>query len=79
MNEDLRIKEEKLEIAKVTFSFTFTRDEAEKFIHKPKSQVARKLRQYMCKIFEVAAKKMLESKPQDIVKECKVDIPDDLK
>jgi hypothetical protein len=79
MNEDLSIKEEKLEIAKVTFSFTFTRDEAEKFIHKPKSQVARKLRQYMCKIFEVAAKKMLESKPQDIVKECKVDIPDDLK
>jgi hypothetical protein len=79
MNEDLSIKEEKLEIAKVTFSFTFTRDEAEKFIYKPKSQVARKLRQYMCKIFEVAAKKMLESKPQDIVKECKVDIPDDLK
>lgn len=79
MNKDLSIDKETLEIAKVTFSFTFTRDEAEKFIHKPKSQVARKLRQYMCKIFEAAAKKMLESKPEDIVKECKVDIPDDLK
>lgn len=79
VDTDKNIEESNLEIASVTFTFTFTRDEANAFINKPKSQVARNLRKYMCKIFEVAAKKMLDAKPDEIVKNCKLDIPDELK
>lgn len=78
MKDDLTIKEEQLEVAKVSFSFTFTRDEAEAYIKKPKGQIARNIRKYMCKIFEVAAQKMLESKPEEIVKECNINMPDEL-
>lgn len=76
---DKKVEEEKLEIAKVTFSFTFTRDEAEHYINKPKSQITRNLKKYMCSIFEAAAKKMLETSPDEIVKNCKVEVPDELK
>lgn len=78
-DKDLEIKEERLEVAKVSFSFTFTRDEAEAYINKPKGQIARNLRKYMASIFEAAAKKMLTTTPDEIVKNCKVDIPEDLK
>lgn len=79
MEEDKQVEETSMEIASVTFTFTFTRDEADKYINKPKSQIARNLRKYMCSIFEAAAKKMLESKPDETVTNCKVDIPDNLK
>lgn len=73
-------KEEKvIEIGRVNFSFQFTRDEAEAYIKKPKGQIARKLRKYMCRIFEVAAKKMLDTKPDENINNCKLDIPEDLK
>lgn len=76
---DVPVQENRMEAAKVNFSFMFTRDEAEAFINHPKSQMAKKLRQYMCKIFEVAARKMLDSKPDEIVKNCKLDVPEELK
>lgn len=79
IDTDKEIEENNLEIASVTFTFTFTRDEANAFINKPKSQVARNLRKYMCKIFEVAARKMLDAKPDEIVKNCKLDVPEELK
>lgn len=68
-----------LEVAKVSFSFMFTRDEAEAYIKRPRSQMARNLKKYMCSIFEAAAKKMLSTSPEEIVKGCKVDIPKHLK
>lgn len=77
-DEEKNIEEKNIEIATVSFRFTFTRDEAEAFINKPKSQIARNLRKYMCRIFEVAAKRMLEAKPNEIVKKCKLDIPEEL-
>lgn len=75
---DIPMQEKSMEVAKVNFSFMFTRDEADKFINHPNSQVARNMRKYMCSIFEVAAKKMLEVKPDEIVKNCKLDIPEEL-
>lgn len=69
-----QIEEKEMEIAKVSFSFTFTRDEAEAYIKKPKGQIARKMRKYMCSIFEAAAKKMLETKPEENVTNCELDI-----
>ena len=78
IDTEKHIEENSVEIATVNFSFTFTRDEADAFINKPKSQVARNLRKYMCRIFEVAAKRMLDAKPDEIVKKCKRDIPEDL-
>lgn len=78
IDTEKHIEENSVEVATVSFRFTFTRDEADAFINKPKSQVARNMRKYMCKIFEVAAKRMLEAKPDEIVKKCKLDIPEEL-
>lgn len=63
-----------MEIGRVSFAFNLTRDEADKIINHPKHPVAKKLRRYMKSILEAAAKKMLESKPEEIVKDCKLNI-----
>lgn len=72
--DDEQIKEQSMEIAKVNFSFTFTRDEAEAYIKKPKGQIARNIRKYMCRIFEVAAEKMLATDKAENIKNCKLNI-----
>lgn len=74
IEKDKQIEETEMEIAKISFSFTFTRDEAEAYIKKPKGQIARKMRKYMCSIFEAAAKKMLKTKPEENVTNCELDI-----
>lgn len=72
MADELEIKEEKIEVAKINFGFAITRDEADAVINKPKGTVARKLRKYMISILKAGCKKMLESKPDEDVKNCEV-------
>lgn len=72
MDKEKQIDESSMEIAKVNFSFTFTRDEAEAYIKKPKGQIARNIKKYMCRIFEVAAEKMLATDPKENIKNCKL-------
>lgn len=79
MDKEKQIEEESMEIAKVSFSFTFTRDEAEAYIKKPKGQIARNIKKYMCKIFQVAAEKMLATDKAENIKNCKLNIDQDLK
>lgn len=74
-NDDLKEEQkEVIEVGYISFRFPITRDEAESIVNKPKSQVARKLKTYMRKVLEAGAKKMLESKPEEEVKSCKVKI-----
>ncbi len=79
MEKNKKIDDTSMEIAKVNFSFTFTRDEAEAYIKKPKGQIARNIRKYMCRIFEVAAEKMLATDPKENIKNCKLSIDQGLK
>lgn len=72
--EKQEIKEEQVEIGRISFTFTITRDEADAVINKPKGVIARKLRKYMISILKAGCKKMLESKPEEEVKNCKVEI-----
>ena len=76
---DEKMTEKSMEVAKVSFSFTFTRDEAEAYIKKPKGQIARNIRKYMCRIFEVAAEKMLATPENENIKNCKLNIDEGLK
>lgn len=74
-NDDLKEQQkEVIEVGYISFRFPITRDEAEAIVNKPKSQVARKLKTYMRKVLEAGAKKMLETKPDKEVKNCKVKI-----
>lgn len=76
---DEKMTEQSMEVAKVSFSFTFTRDEAEAYIKKPKGQIARNIRKYMCRIFEVAAEKMLATPKNENIKNCKLNVDEGLK
>lgn len=74
-NDDLKEEQKEIiEVGYISFRFPITRNEAEAIVNKPKSQVARKLKTYMRKVLEAGAKKMLESKPEEEVKNCKVKI-----
>lgn len=64
----------KIEIGKVSFTFTITRDEADAVINKPRTKIAKNMRRYMIKILEESAKKFLESKKEENVKNCKINI-----
>lgn len=68
------IEEKQIEIGRINFGFTITRDEADAVINKPKGTIARKLRKYMISILKAGCKKMLESKPEENVTECNVPI-----
>lgn len=76
MSEEEKQIEEgtQMEIGRISFAFTITRDEADAVINKPKGIVARKLRKYMISVLKAGCKKMLESKPDEEVKNCKVKI-----
>ena len=58
-----------LEYAKISFEFYLTKDEADKILNSPKSQIAKNARKYMNSILEHAAKKFFE--PDSNVKDCK--------
>lgn len=64
----------KIEIGKISFTFTITRDEADAVINKPRTKIAKNMRRYMLKILEESAKKFLESDKNENVKNCKINI-----
>lgn len=61
---------QELEIAKITFTFGMSKDEAEAILNKPKGQIARNMRKYMNSLIEHAAKKFFENKGWEVKDEC---------
>lgn len=78
-NESLKMKEKKIEVAAIHFAFTITMDEAKALIKKPNSLVAKELRKYVIAVLKAGAQKMLDTKGEEIVNDCKVDISKALK
>lgn len=72
LEEDLQIKEDKIEVGFIHFKFPVTRDEADAVINKKGSIVARKLKRYVNSLLCVGCKKFLESNPDEDVKNCKI-------
>ena len=70
--EDLQIKEEKIEVGFIHFKFPITRDEANAVINQKGSIVARKMKKYVNSLLEAGCKKFLESSPDEDVKNCKI-------
>ena len=70
--EDLQIKEEKIEVGFIHFKFPITRDEANAVINQKGSIVARKMKKYVNSLLEAGCKKFLESNPDEDVKNCKI-------
>lgn len=74
--KEIEIKEvenpKELEVAKITFTFGMSKDEAYAILNKPKSQIARNMRKYMNSLVEHAAKKFFEPvRPkEEIVNNC---------
>lgn len=70
--EDLQIKEEKIEVGFIHFKFPITRDEANAVINQKGSIVARKMKKYVNALLQAGCKKFLESNPDEDVKNCKI-------
>lgn len=70
--EDLQIKEEKIEVGFIHFRFPITRDEANAVINQKGSIVARKMKKYVNSLLQAGCKKFLESNPEEDVKNCKI-------
>lgn len=70
--EDLQIKEEKIEVGFIHFKFPVTRDEANAVINQKGSVVARKMKKYVNALLQAGCKKFLESSPEEDVKNCKI-------
>lgn len=70
--EDLQIKEEKIEVGFIHFKFPITRDEANAVINQKGSIVARKMKKYVNALLQAGCKKFLESNPNEDVKNCKI-------
>lgn len=70
--EDLQIKEEKIEVGFIHFKFPITRDEANAVINQKGSVVARKMKKYVNALLQAGCKKFLESNPNEDVKNCKI-------
>ena len=74
--KEIEIKEvenpKELEIAKITFTFGMSKDEAYAILNKPKGQIARNMRKYMNSLVEHAAKKFFEptEAQEEIVNNC---------
>ena len=58
-----------IEVARITFTFGMSKDEAEAILHKPKGSIARNMRKYMNSLVEHAARKFFE--PEENVTDCK--------
>ena len=72
LEEDLQIKEDKIEVGFIHFKFPITRDEADAVINKKGSMVARKMKRYVNSLLCAGCKKFLESNPDEDVKNCKI-------
>ena len=72
LEEDLQIKEDKIEVGFIHFKFPVTRDEADAVINKKGSIVARKMKRYVNSLLCAGCKKFLESSPDEDVKNCKI-------
>lgn len=72
LEEDLQIKEDKIEVGFIHFKFPVTRDEADAVINKKGSIVARKIKRYVNSLLCAGCKKFLESNPDEDVKNCKI-------
>ena len=72
LEEDLQIKEEKIEVGFIHFKFPVTRDEADAVINKKGSIVARKMKRYVNSLLCAGCRKFLESNPDEDVKNCKI-------
>ena len=72
LEDDLQIKEDKIEVGFIHFKFPVTRDEADAVINKKGSIVARKLKRYVNSLLCAGCKKFLESNPDEDVKNCKI-------
>ena len=70
--EDLQIKEEKIEVGFIHFKFPITRDEANAVINQKGSIVARKMKKYVNSLLQAGCRKFLESNPEEDVKNCKI-------
>ena len=70
--DDLQIKEEKIEVGFIHFKFPITRDEANAVINQKGSIVARKMKKYVNSLLQAGCKKFLESNPDEDVKNCKI-------
>lgn len=70
--EDLQMKEEKIEVGFIHFKFPITRDEANAVINQKGSIVARKMKKYVNALLQAGCKKFLESSPDEDVKNCKI-------
>lgn len=70
--EEVDIPKE-IEIAKITFTFGMSKDEADAILNKPKSQIARNMRKYMNSLVEHAARKFFEpaKEKEETVTDCK--------
>lgn len=76
-NKELGEEKQSMEVGRISFAFNITRDEAEAVVHRSKSLVARKLRKYMLSILKAGAEKMLASKKDEEVKNCKLEVEKD--
>ena len=72
LEEDLQIKEDKIEVGFIHFKFPITRDEADAVINKKGSMIARKMKRYVNSLLCAGCKKFLESNPDEDVKNCKI-------
>lgn len=72
LEEDLQIKEDKIEVGFIYFKFPVTRDEANAVINKKGSIVARKMKRYVNSLLCAGCKKFLESNSDEDVKNCKI-------
>lgn len=70
--ENLQMKEEKIEVGFIHFKFPITRDEANAVINQKGSIVARKMKKYVNALLQAGCKKFLESSPDEDVKNCKI-------
>ena len=70
--DDLQIKEEKIEVGFIHFKFPITRDEANAVINQKGSIVARKMKKYVNSLLQAGCKKFLESSLDKDVKNCKI-------
>lgn len=72
LEDDLQIKEDKIEVGFIHFKFPVTRDEADAVINKKGSIIARKMKRYVNSLLCAGCKKFLESNPDEDVKNCKI-------
>lgn len=77
MTKELGEEKQSMEVGRISFAFNITRDEAKAVLNKPKSLVARKLKKYMVSILKAAAEKMLATKEDEEVKNCKLEVEKD--